>query len=77
VAALSTEPPPLDAARPDLVGTSHHDRSSHWSDELVGLMLDGEPALNRTARDWANGVLTALDDMRRHPEAVPRPKRIS
>jgi hypothetical protein len=43
-----------------------------WIEELVGLMLsirDGEPALNATARDWANGVLTVLDEMRRHPEA--------
>jgi hypothetical protein len=43
-----------------------------WIEELTGLMLtirDGEPALNETARDWANGVLTVLDDMRRHPEA--------
>jgi hypothetical protein len=34
--------------------------SEVWIDELVGLMLsirDGEPALNRTARGWANGVL--------------------
>ena len=46
--------------------------SAFWIEELVGLMLsirDGEPALNETARDWANGVLTVLDDMRRHPEA--------
>ena len=28
-------------------------------------MRDGDPALNETARDWANGVLTVLDDMRR------------
>ena len=47
--------------------------SAWWIRELGELMLsirDGEPALNRTARDWANGVLTVLDDMRqRHPDA--------
>ena len=46
--------------------------SPFWIDELVGLMLeirDGEPPSNETARDWANGVLTVLDDIRRRPEA--------
>jgi hypothetical protein len=41
-------------------------------EELGGLMLsirDGDSPLNETARDWANGVLTVLDDMRRQPEA--------
>ena len=30
---------------------------------------DGEPRLSETARDWSNGTLTVLDDMKRHPEA--------
>lgn len=44
--------------------------SPFWIDELVGLMLkirDAKPALNDTARDWANGVPALMDDMRRHP----------
>ena len=44
--------------------------SQFWIDELVGLMLsirDGNPPLNETARDWANSVLTVLDDIRRRP----------
>jgi hypothetical protein len=44
--------------------------SPFWIEELGGLTLsirDGEPALKRTARDWANGVLTVLYDMQRHP----------
>jgi len=29
---------------------------------------DSDP-VNATAREWANAVLTVLDDLRRHPEA--------
>ena len=46
--------------------------SPAWIETLGEVMLtirDGEPAPNDTARDWANGVLIVLDDMRRHPEA--------
>jgi hypothetical protein len=57
-----------------LVGVAAYLRNQLRSgiEELSGLMLslrDGEPALNRTARAWSNGVLTLLGDMRRHPEA--------
>ena len=53
--------------------------SPFWIEELMGLLLsirDGEPALNEAARAWANGVLTVLHDMRRHPEAFA-PDRFS
>jgi hypothetical protein len=52
--------------------------SPAWIETLGELMLsirDDEPPFNETARDWANGVLTLLDDLRRAARlSVPNAK---
>jgi hypothetical protein len=38
-----------------------------WRDLLANIR-DGEPSYSEDTRDWANGVLTLLDDMRMYPD---------